>query len=107
MKFLSRLYTSLNDSSFDRYSAGAVTENLALQGFSMGLVVHGMEGFDYDRAKKELGLPEEYQVEALFAVGKPGPLSVLSEELQEWEKPSGRKPISAFAFKGSFGKKIF
>jgi hypothetical protein len=38
-------------------NAGAAFENLALQGCSMGLVVHGMMGFDYDRAKSALAVP--------------------------------------------------
>jgi nitroreductase len=33
------------------YDCGAAWENFALQGFSQGLVVHGMQGFDYDRAR--------------------------------------------------------
>ncbi len=36
------------------FDAGAAWENIALQGWAMGLVVHGMEGFDYDRARKDL-----------------------------------------------------
>ena len=36
------------------FSTGSAFENIALQGSMKGLVVHGMAGFDYDRAKKEL-----------------------------------------------------
>ena len=32
-----------------------------------------MQGFDYDRARKELRIPEEFQVEAMAVVGRPGP----------------------------------
>ena len=35
--------------------------------------MHGMQGFDYDRAGKELKIPDEFQVEAMAAVGRPGP----------------------------------
>ncbi len=86
------------------FDTGAALENLALQGYSMGLVVHGMEGFDYERAHQVLKAPKEYTVEAIFAVGKPSSLSVLPEELQVREKPSDRKPIEQFVFKGIFGK---
>ncbi len=95
------------DDRFSRthsFDTGAAAENLAIQGCSMGLVVHGMEGFDYDRARVVLEVPQEYAIEAMFAVGKPGPLSVLPEELQKREKPSDRKPIEQFVFKGTFGK---
>lgn len=84
---------------------GAATENLALQGHALGLVVHGMEGFDYDRARKELAIPEEYTVEAMYAIGKPGPLTVLPAELQKREVPSDRLPMEELIFKGNFGKK--
>jgi nitroreductase len=84
------------------FDAGAACENLALQGFLDGLVVHGMEGFDYDRAKEDLDIPEDYHVEAMFAVGKPGAVKNLSPELQERELPSDRKNIEEFAFEGKF-----
>jgi nitroreductase len=47
------------------YDCGAAWENFALQGFHQGLVVHGMQGFDYDRARKELDIPDEFQIEAM------------------------------------------
>ena len=49
----------------------------ALQGFSQGLVVHGMQGFDYDRAKTELKIPDGFRIEAMAAVGKPGAKEML------------------------------
>ncbi len=86
------------------FDTGAAWQNLALQGSSMGLVVHGMEGFDYDKAKKNLKVPEGYTVEAMVAVGRQGALSVLSQTLQEKEKQSGRKELESFIFEGTFGK---
>lgn len=84
------------------FDAGAALQNLALQGYEMNLVVHAMEGFDYDKAKKELALPDGYTVEAMCAVGWPGKKDDLSKELQEREEPSGRNPLPTFAFEGSF-----
>src|SRR6266849_1452382 len=37
------------------YDTGAAWMSLALPASLLGLVAHGMEGFDYDRAKAELG----------------------------------------------------
>ena len=65
------------------FDTGAAWENLALQATLHGYVVHGMQGFDYDRAKTALGIPEEYQVEAMVAVGKPGARDSLPEKLRE------------------------
>lgn len=84
------------------FDTGAACENLALQGYCNGLVVHGMEGFDYDRAKQELQIPDEYAVEAMFAVGRPGSIEVLPPELAQKEKPSDRKPVSELMYEGKF-----
>jgi len=60
------------------YDCGAAWENFALQGFKRGLVVHGMQGFDYDRARKELRIPDDFQVEAMAAGGRPGSEKIAS-----------------------------
>lgn len=86
------------------FDTGAAWQNFALQGYHDGLVVHGMEGFDYDAAKKEFNIPAEYTVEAMVAVGKPGPSDSLPEELQQREFPSDRLSIQNFVFEGIFKK---
>ena len=83
------------------FDAGAACENMALQASSMGLVAHGMGGFDYDRAKKELHVPDNYSVEAMFALGRPGTIGDLPEGMRAYEKPSDRKPVESFIFEGS------
>jgi len=84
------------------YDAGAAWENFALQGSMMGLVVHGMQGFDYDKAKEILGVPDGYQVEAMIAVGKPGRKEDLPDYQQEREFPSSRKNINQIVMEGIF-----
>jgi hypothetical protein len=61
-----------------------------------------MEGFDYDRARKELRIPEDFQVEAMAAVGRPGPKELLSEKLQARESPNDRRKLSDSIFEGPF-----
>ena len=75
---------------------------LCLEGSSRNLVVHGMEGFDYQRARIDLQIPEEYQVEAMAAIGKKAAKEKLPEELQKREVPGPRKPVSAFIKVGKF-----
>lgn len=87
------------------FDTGSAVENLSLQGYAMGLVIHGLEGFDYDRARVELGVPEGYDVEAMYVVGKRGPTSVLPDKLQEREVPSERKRVEEIAFEGKFGQR--
>ena len=86
------------------FDTGAAWENLALQAHINGLVAHGMEGFDYDKAKAVLSFPEDYTIEAMIAIGHPGELSVLPPELQEREELSGRKKIQEFIHEGVFKK---
>jgi nitroreductase len=102
--FISRKMFDHNDepSITHSYDAGAAWENFALQGFHQGLVVHGMQGFDYERARKELRIPEEFQVEAMAAVGKPGPKELLPEKLRERESPNDRRKVSKSIFEGPF-----
>lgn len=87
------------------FDTGAASEHIALQGHSMGLVVHAMEGFDYDRARIELAIPEDYAVEAMFAVGRPGSLAVLPEALQKRETQSDRLKAKELIYRGKFGQR--
>jgi nitroreductase len=84
------------------FDVGAAFENLALQGTAMGLVVHGMQGFDFDKARTALHVPDDYAVAAMFAAGRPAPVDVLPEQLREREKPTGRKPVEEFICEGAF-----
>ncbi len=91
-----------NTHSFD---TGAAWENLALQANSMGLVAHGMNGFDYAMAKEKLGVPDDHNVEMMIAIGKPGKIENLPEALRGMEKPNDRKPIEEIIFKGKLTTK--
>ena len=93
-----------NPSVTHSFDTGAAWENLALQAETMGLVTHGMQGFDYEKAKKELEIPEDYSVEAMVAIGKRGKKEDLPKELQEREIPSVRKPIKDIIMEGKFRK---
>ena len=68
----------------------------------MSLVVHGMQGFDYEKARAVLNIPKHFQVDAMIAVGKPGKREDLPEDLQEREQPSDRKPVAEIAIEGGF-----
>ncbi|HEU0273971.1 MAG TPA: nitroreductase family protein [Candidatus Udaeobacter sp.] len=84
------------------YDTGAAWENFALQGFQLGLVVHGMQGFDYDRVRTDLRIPDGFQVEAMAAVGKPGPKELLPEKLQKREVPNERRKLKESICEGPF-----
>jgi nitroreductase len=84
------------------YDTGAAWENFALQGFHQGLVVHGMQGFDYERARVDLRIPDEFHVEAMAAVGKPGAKESLPDKLQKRESPNDRRKITESICEGPF-----
>jgi len=84
------------------FDTGAAWENLALQATMLGLVTHGMQGFDYERARTELHIPEGFRVEAMIAVGHPGDPAQLPESLREREAPSGRKSLAEITCEGAF-----
>ena len=85
------------------FDAGAAWGYLALQAHLSGWAAHGMAGFDHAKAYEATGLPEsDYRIEAAIAVGRATDASVLPESYQAREVPSGRIPVSEFAFEGRF-----
>jgi len=88
-----------------QFDTGAAWENLAIQAVSQGLITHAMAGFDYQKARKNLAIPDDYEVVAMIAIGKRGPKEKLSQELQARETPNTRKPLSELVMEGKFGNK--
>lgn len=102
--FISRTHFDFNGEpaithSFD---TGAAWENLALQGWLKGFVVHGMQGFDYGRAKTTLNIPDGFNVEAMAAIGKSADPATLSENLRAKEAPSDRRKLEQTICEGPF-----
>ncbi len=87
------------------YDAGSAWENLALQATSMGLVAHGMAGFDFEKARTDLHVPDHFAVAAMFALGRPGNPAELPPELQERETPTGRRPVRESLCEGPYDPK--
>lgn len=84
------------------FDTGAAWGLLALQTTKLGWHAHGMAGLDYERAKAELGLPENFRVEIAVAIGRQGDKALLPEGLQAREIPSARKPLSEIVSEGRF-----
>ena len=84
------------------FDAGAAWMSIALQASRMGLVTHAMQGFDQEQARQVLSVPDVYDLPAIIAVGHPGDVSVLPEDYQARETPSGRKPMTEILFKENF-----
>ena len=67
-----------------------------------GWYTHGMAGFDQALTRKELKIPEGYDLHAAVAIGKLGDKASLAEGLQAREVPSPRRPLSELAAEGDF-----
>ena len=84
------------------FDTGSAWENLALEASSRGIVAHGMQGFDYEKAKTELGIPADFEIMAMIAIGKRGPKENLPTELQDKEKPNDRKALKDIIMEGTY-----
>lgn len=84
-----------------RFDTGSSWISLALEARKLGLYAHAMAGFNADKAHETLNVPRiGYEVMAAIAIGQYGDPSELSEYNQGREKPSQRKHIDEFVFKG-------
>lgn len=84
------------------FDAGSAWENLALQATAMGLVSHGMAGFNFEKARTALRVPEHFAVAAMFALGRPGNPADLPADLRERETITSRRPVKDSVREGHF-----
>lgn len=68
-----------------RYDLGGANAFLSLQAAHLGLNVHQMAGFEPDIIIRNLGVPEEYEPVIVMAVGYPGNIEALPENLKARE----------------------
>lgn len=88
------------------FDTGTAWGYLALEAVKKGLVTHPMGGFDPEKAREILKVPEAYDIHAVIAIGYQGDKNALPEKLREREKPSQRRPLHEFLFEGQFGQAI-
>lgn len=69
------------------FDAGTASSYLALQANKIGWHVHGMIGFDLERAFADLNVPVGYRVEAPYAIAKKGVPAQLPEGARATERP--------------------
>jgi nitroreductase len=51
------------------HDLGAANENMFLEAFNQGLIMHEMGGFDVQKAREIFNVPEDYEVGIMIAIG--------------------------------------
>jgi nitroreductase len=81
------------------HDLGAANENMFLEAFNQGLIMHEMGGFDFQKAREVFNVPEDYEVGIMIAIGYQDTHYVLPDRLKEKAfTPRTRKPLSKIAF---------
>jgi len=92
-------------SSSYSFDAGAAWQSFALQAIELGWHTHAMAGFDKQKTREHFKISENFSVEIMIAIGKPGEKSVLPEPLQAREFASDRAPLNTLISEGTFSNK--
>ncbi|GIO54214.1 nitroreductase family protein [Paenibacillus cineris] len=84
------------------FDAGAAWASLAIQATILGLHTHAIGGFDRNKARDILNVPDHIELHAVIALGYLGDKSVLPEAIQQREVPNDRRPLNELVFEGKF-----
>jgi nitroreductase len=61
------------------HDLGATNENMFLESFNQGLIMHEMGGFNREKAKEIFNIPDDYEVGIMIAIGYQDSHSILPE----------------------------
>ncbi|MGI8961869.1 MAG: nitroreductase family protein [Bryobacteraceae bacterium] len=89
------------------HDAGQALAHLFLQTTALGLHAHGMAGFDADRARKELAIPDDYDLGAAVALGYLAAPDQLPEKYRQSEVAKRqRKPLDEIVFGANWNEPL-
>jgi nitroreductase len=82
------------------YDLGAASAHLTLQAAELGLTTHQMAGFDHEAARQALGIPEEYALGTVIALGYQGEPEALGDAtlIEREITARTRKPLDEIVF---------
>jgi nitroreductase len=87
------------------YDLGQSVALLSVQATALGLVVHQMGGFDGDKARQLLSIPDGFSPVVVFAVGYADQAGILTDDLRKREQaPRSRKLLQDFVFTEEWGR---
>ncbi|HEX8234485.1 MAG TPA: nitroreductase family protein [Abditibacteriaceae bacterium] len=85
-----------------QFDTGTCSGYMTLQAAMNGLYAHGMAGFDTDMARATLGIPSDFEIMAVFAIGRRGDTNDLPADMAARQVPSGRRSVSESVMEGHF-----
>jgi nitroreductase len=89
------------------HDLGAANENMFLESFNQGLIMHEMGGFNRDKAREVFNIPNDYEVGIMIAIGYQDSHEILPERYREKAySPRERKQLSEIAFLEELGNGI-
>lgn len=89
------------------FDTGAAWANFAHQALLLGWHTHGIGGFDRVAARERLGIPDQFAVEAMVALGRAGGLDGLHPDFHASETPNDRRLLEETVFAGRLGEPAF
>ncbi len=88
------------------HDTGIATGFLMLQAAELGMMAHGMAGFDAAKARELFGIPESHEAVAAIALGYPGDEQGAPEELRKRNQRRSRRRLDQFVFAGRWGQPL-
>lgn len=87
------------------HDVGLAVAHMVLEGEALGIAAHQMAGFSAERAREVFGVPEDFDLVTVVALGRPGDPSTLPEDLAARQQaPRARRPLDELVFESSFGR---
>jgi nitroreductase len=93
-----------SENRWAEYDTGQATGILLVQATELGLYVHQMAGYDADKARESLGIPDDFTPVAAFALGYLGDPSVLPDQKmrdRHADPNRSRKPLATQVLGGT------
>lgn len=87
------------------HDVGMASANMHIMATSQGLSLHQMSGFNYEKAKNELNIPDKFEPVTMMALGYPTKSGNLPLDIYKMESSQrDRKKLEEFVFNQEFDK---
>lgn len=88
------------------HDTGIATGFLMLQATALGILAHGMAGFDAAKARELYSIPESHEAVAAIGLGYAGNEDGAPEELRKRNQRRPRRTLEQFVFAGRWGQPL-